>query len=143
MQSVLIPVDGSACALRAVDLVLAKRARYRPPEDLAIHLVNVQPALPHAITRFASHQQIADYHRSESDRLSAEARARLDAADAPYAYHPRVGSVAEEIVALATQLGCDQIVMGTHGHSALAEFMLGSITAKVLHLARIPLLLVK
>ena len=35
MQSVLIPVDGSACALRAVDLVLAKRARYRHPDELA------------------------------------------------------------------------------------------------------------
>ena len=143
MQSVLIPVDGSACALRAVDLVLAKRARYRHPDELAIHLVNVQPPLPHAVTRFVSPQQVADYHRSESDRLSAEARARLDTAGAPYNYHPRVGSVADEIVALSTQLGCDQIVMGTHGHTALTEFMLGSVTAKVIHLTRIPLLLVK
>ena len=143
MQSVLIPVDGSACALRAVDLVLAKRARYRHPDELAIHLVNVQPPLPHAVTRFVSPQQVADYHRSESDRLSADARARLDAAGASYTYHPRVGSVADEIVALSTQLGCDQIVMGTHGHTTLTEFMLGSVTAKVIHLTRIPLLLVK
>ena len=143
MQSVLIPVDGSACALRAVDLVLAKRTRYRNPDELAIHLVNVQPPLPHAVTRFVSPQQVADYHRSESDRLSADARARLDAAGASYTYHPRVGSVADEIVALSTQLGCDQIVMGTHGHTALTEFMLGSVTAKVIHLTRIPLLLVK
>ena len=143
MQSVLIPVDGSACALRAVDLVLAKRARYHHPDALAIHLVNVQPPLPHAVTRFVSPQQVADYHRSESDRLSADARARLDAAGASYTYHPRVGSVADEIVALSTQLGCDQIVMGTHGHTALTEFMLGSVTAKVIHLTRIPLLLVK
>ena len=57
MQSVLIPVDGSACALRAVDLVLAKRARYHHPDELAIHLVNVQPPLPHAVTRFVSPQQ--------------------------------------------------------------------------------------
>ena len=98
MQSVLIPVDGSACALRAVDLVLAKRARYHHPDELAIHLVNVQPPLPHAVTRFVSPQQVADYHRSESDRLSADARARLDAAGASYTYHPRVGSVADEIV---------------------------------------------
>ena len=143
MQSVLIPVDGSACALRAVDLVLAKRARYQRPDELAIHLVNVQPALPHAVTRFTTQQQIADYHRSESDRLSADARARLDAAHVPYTYHPRVGNVAAEITALAELLGCDQIVMGTHGHTALTEFMLGSVTAKVIHLTRIPLLLVK
>ena len=143
MQSVLIPVDGSACARRAVDLVLAKRARYHHPDELAIRLVNVQPPLPHAVTRFVSPQQVADYHRSESDRLSADARARLDAAGASYTYHPRVGSVADEIVALSTQLGCDQIVMGTHGHTTLTEFMLGSVTAKVIHLTRIHLLLVK
>ena len=143
MQSVLIPVDGSACALRAVDLVLAKRARYRHPDELAIHLVNVQPPLPHAVTRFVSPQQVADYHRSESDRLSAEARARLDTAGAPYTYHPRVGSVADEIVALSTQLGCDQIVMGTHGWGEFMNLIMGRVAEGVLRKSDVPVMLLR
>lgn len=143
MKSVLLPVDGSDCSLRAIDLIIAKRARYRDPAELAIHLVNIQAPLPHDVTRFAAHQQIVDFHRAESDKQTAAARQRLDAANAAYTYHHAVGSVAEEIVALAEKLDCDQIVMGTHGHSAFAEFLLGSTTAKVIHLSKVPVLLVK
>ena len=59
MRTILIPIDGSLCALRAVELVVARRQRYSRPDDLAIHLVNIQPPLPHDVTRFASHQQVA------------------------------------------------------------------------------------
>ncbi len=143
MRKILIPIDGSGCALRAVELVVARRQRYSRPDDLAIHLVNIQPLLPHDITRFASHQQVADFHLSESDRQTTTARQALDQAGVPYTYHHGVGDIAEEITALAERLGCDQIVMGSHGHSALAELLLGSITAKVIHLAKIPILIVK
>ena len=143
MKSVLIPVDGSECSLRAVGLVIAKRNRYSRPDELAVHLVNIQPPLPHDVTRFASHQQVAEYQRSESDQHTEAARHQLEAAHVPYTYHHSVGNVAEEIAALAERLGCDQIVMGTHGYNALAEFFLGSITAKVIHLSKVPILLVK
>ena len=143
MKSVLLPIDGSECSLRGIDLIIAKRARYANPNELGIHLVNVQPPLPQDVTRFASHQQVSDFHREESDRQTATARQRLEAANVPYAFHHRVGHVAEEIVALSQTLGCDQIVMGTHGRSAFAEFLMGSVTAKVIHLSKIPILLVK
>ena len=51
--------------------------------------------------------------------------------------------IAEVLVEDADKWDADLIVMGTHGHTALTEFMLGSVTAKVIHLTRIPLLLVK
>ena len=38
---------------------------------------------------------------------------------------------------------CDLIVMGAHGRGALAELLLGSIATRVIHLARMPVLLVK
>lgn len=54
-----------------------------------------------------------------------------------------IGHPAEVISALAERLACDQIVMGTHGRTALVELLVGSITLKVLHLAVAPVLLVK
>ena len=143
MKKVLLPVDGSECALRAVALVIAKRAHYASPEDLEIHLVNVQPPLSHDITRFASREQIADFHREESEKLMHGACQQLAAANVPYTCHALVGAVAEAIVELADALHCDQIVMGTHGRGAFKELLMGSITIKVLHLSSIPVLLVK
>ena len=143
MKRVLIPVDGSACSLRAVELVIDKRSRYAEPEALDIHLVNVQPPLSHDITRFASHEQIAEFHRSESEGQLKAACARLDEAGVAYQCHCEVGHVAETLCGLAESLDCDQIVMGTHGRSAMVELLMGSTTAKVLHLAKVPVLLVK
>jgi nucleotide-binding universal stress UspA family protein len=143
MKKVLIPVDGSECALRAVSLVISKRSRYAHPEDLDIHLVNVQSPFPHDVSRFASHDQIAAFHREESERLTRGARELLDAAGAEYTCHREVGKPAETITRLAESLGCDQIVMGTHGRGALKELLVGSITLKVVHLSSTPVLLVK
>lgn len=143
MKNILLPVDGSACALRAVSLAIAKITHYRTPENTAIHLVNVQVPFSQDVSRFVSQTQIEDFHRSEAEAALKDARALLDAAGLKYSVHAQVGAVAEEIANMADELGCDQIVMGTHGRGALGDLLMGSITLKVLHLARIPVLLVK
>ena len=48
------------------------------------------------------------------------------------------GDPARQIVALAAQEHCDLIVMATHGYGPFRRFLLGSVTAKVLHDARCP-----
>jgi len=57
--------------------------------------------------------------------------------------HTGVGHVAEVIARLADELDCDHIVMGTHGRGALADLLAGSTTIRVVHLARMPVVLVK
>lgn len=143
MKNILLPVDGSECALRAVSLAIAKITHYRTPENTAIHLVNVQVPFSQDVSRFVNQTQIDDFHRSESEAALKDARALLDASGLRYSVHARVGAVAEEIVQLAEEQGCDQIVMGTHGRGALGDLLMGSITLKVLHLAKVPILLVK
>lgn len=44
------------------------------------------------------------------------------------------------IVSAAAERGVDLVVMGTHGHSGFEKFFLGSVTEKVLHRTRVPLL---
>lgn len=143
MKRVLLPIDGSECALRGVALVISKRALYATPDELDIHLVNVQAPFSHDVSRFASHEQIAAFHRDESEKQMQGARELLDAVGVKYTCHHEVGQVAETITRLANSLQCDQIVMGTHGRGALKDLLMGSITLKVLHLAKVPVLLVK
>ncbi len=143
MKKVLIPVDGSACSLRAVELVIAKRARYADPAQLDIHLVHVEPALSHDVTRFVDHEQLAAYRHEQGEQALGAARRLIETAGATCTCHEAVGHVAEVVMQLVEKLGCDQIVMGTHGRGALAELLMGSTTLKVIHLAKVPVLLVK
>src|SRR5579883_3194827 len=56
-------------------------------------------------------------------------RQRVDGADLkfPDEAHLREGNAAEEILRAANDLGCDVIVLGTHGRSGLGRLLLGSV----------------
>lgn len=115
MKRVLLPIDGSECALRGVALLISKRAFYLSPDDIEIHLVNVQAPFSHDVSRFVSPEQTAGFHRVQSEQALRDACALRDAAGARYVCHPEVSKTAEVISGLAKSLQCDQIVMGTHG----------------------------
>ncbi|HKY02941.1 MAG TPA: universal stress protein [Burkholderiales bacterium] len=50
---------------------------------------------------------------------------------------------ARGIVAAAEKQGCDLIVMGTRGRGAVAAALLGSVTMRVLHEAKMPVLVIR
>jgi nucleotide-binding universal stress UspA family protein len=80
--------------------------------------------------------------------LEKEARARLDAM-LPAAERDgtrvvlRTGRPASEIIDYANAERIDLIVMGTHGRTALAHMLMGSVTEKVLRIAPCPVLAVR
>ena len=143
MRRVVVPVDGSVCSLRAVQYLVERRADGSSPADPEIHLVNVQVPLSGHIGQFIKRDQIAGFQRDEGVKALQGARALLDAGGVQYTVHTEVGWTAEVIVSLAGSLHCDHIVMGTHGRHAVTELLIGSTTLKVLHLTRVPVVLVK
>jgi nucleotide-binding universal stress UspA family protein len=54
----------------------------------------------------------------------------------------RAGVPWEELLAAATELNADLIVMGTHGRRGLERALLGSVAEKVVRMSRIPVLTV-
>jgi nucleotide-binding universal stress UspA family protein len=50
---------------------------------------------------------------------------------------------ASHILDIIDRLGCDLIVMGTHGRSWLKHLLFGSVTEEVVRLARCPVMVVK
>jgi nucleotide-binding universal stress UspA family protein len=74
-----------------------------------------------------------------------EVRGRLDGPDLAYPVESRLrrGDAAKEILGSAEELGCDLIVMGTHGRSGLGRLLIGSVAEAVLRGARCPVLTVK
>lgn len=141
-MKVLIPIDGSPSSERAVEHVIASTAWLK--ETPQVFLLNVQWKLASGnVKLFISQETINDYYREQGMAALAAARAKLDAAAIPYTYHISIGTPAEAIVQYAQENQIDQITMGAHGEDTLTTLLLGSVVSKVLHLADMPVLLIK
>jgi nucleotide-binding universal stress UspA family protein len=135
MLKVLVPIDGSANALRAVEHVVAE---YRRHHELEVHLLNVQPQLTRHIARFVNRGDREQWHHDQADAAMAAARARLDGAAVPYAAHSVVGERAAEICRAAARLAVHHIVMGTARRNSLTRMIEDSVTARVLESTPVP-----
>ena len=142
MHKLLVPYDGSDSALRALRyaITLAKEN-----EPVSIHIVNAheEPIVYGEIAVYVSHEKMAELQRKHSDDVLATAEKLLKEAAVPYTKEILVGRIAEVITRRADELGCDNIVMGTRGMTAISNLVMGSVATKVLHLANVPVTLVK
>jgi nucleotide-binding universal stress UspA family protein len=140
MLKLVVPVDGSPNSTRAVQYAM----RWAKAAAVEIHVVNVQPAVDAwEVRRFLREEEIKSMQTSRGGDALAAARALLDECGVAYTAHVLVGEVAEVIATFAKEQGCDEIVMGTRGLGAVGSLLLGSVATKVIHLADVPVTLVK
>jgi nucleotide-binding universal stress UspA family protein len=137
---VLIAIDGSAHSQRAVAHVLSLAARGLAVD---IHLLNVQPAVRGAAASLVSSRDLKDYHRDEGMLVLAESMRLVEAAGLTPRAHVSVGDAGETILAFAERLHCEQIVMGTRGHSAVANLLIGSVAHHVVLHTTLPVTLLR
>jgi len=142
MLKVLLAVDGSENALRATRELIGNAASYKEP--LQVELLTVRSPLP--IGGFAgtvlTREMIESYYREEGANALAASEELLSRAGIVFTPHVLVGDVATTIVEHATRSGCRMIYMGTRGLAPIPSLVLGSVATKVLHLARMPVMMV-
>ena len=127
----LVAVDSSENALRAVACAAGQAAGM---SACALHLVHVQPWL----SREAAEAELA--HRALG--ATARARATLDARGLPWRLHVAMGDPAERILEQAVRLHTTSIVIGSRGLNAVESLLFGSVAFKVMHLSRLPVMVV-
>ena len=128
----LVAVDGSEGSLRAASMaarLIAAEARAE------VDLVHVHPWL----VKEAAEAEFA----RRCWHASAAARALMDEMGIAWRLHARMGDAAEEVGALAQELGSQGIAIGSHGLTATESLLLGSVAYKVVHLAKVPVLIVR
>ena len=141
MKNPLIPIDGSPAALRALALALDA---VRGHADGQVHLLNVQGPMLHPWPgKLVSPDMIAAELRSEGEKLLVQPEIMALAEGLACVPEVRIGSAAEVIAAYAAEQGCDAVAMGTRGMGAVAGLVMGSVEQKVVHLASVPVTLVK
>ena len=141
MKKILAAVDFSDLTGRVVDQSSAL-ARVFGAELVVVH---VAPPEPEFVGYDAGPQSVRDaaarHYREESRQLQ-EIDRRIEAQGLRATSLLIQGYAVEKILSEASRLGCDLIVMGSHGHGALRHLLVGSVTEGVLRQARVPVLIV-
>ena len=131
-KHILVPVDGSATALRAVDTAIGL-AKAHGSRVTAIFVVDPYP-FTGVGTDFAYGQ--AEYlsaATAEANTAIKAAKARFEAAGiAVESSVIESHSAWRGVVEAAESAGADLIVMGSHGRKGLEKLVLGSVTQAVL-----------
>lgn len=141
-MKILCAYDGSDVSKHALTSLISHVQWFR--DRPTIHLLHVHPPVPVGLAvQHLGAETLDRYYREEGEAVLADARRELEGAGLDVTPHLHVGAPAEVIVRLGEELACDLICLGTHGRDAVANALLGSVAAKVLHLSKIPVLLVK
>ena len=142
MQVLLIPVDGSEYSGRAIDYAIHRTRSSNEPAR--IHVLNVQlPIVTVNVKLFLSQESLQEYYRDEGTKALEPALAKCKQNGIEAVPHIGVGDPAKIINEYAIEKNATEIIMGTHGRGALAGSLVGSVAQKVVHLAAVPVVLVK
>jgi len=140
-KTIVAATDFSTTAERAEDFARELSRRFQAQ----LHLLHVTVILedPH----------IEEDHRHRLEELvaSGDDARRKDLESAPEdqpelevtPHMVRGLAPAEVIVETASNLGCELIVMGTHGRRGLSHLLLGSVAERVVRTSRVPVLTVR
>jgi nucleotide-binding universal stress UspA family protein len=143
MRNILVAVDGSDHSLRALDETL----KLFDTKSLHIHLLSVcEPIHVNEVLfkdTLAEMRQLEDEHMAAGRKIVETAAATLKKANVSNDAHVEIGHAAPMIVETASKYHCEMIVMGTRGTGAIRSLAVGSVANKVVHLAEVPVLLVK
>jgi nucleotide-binding universal stress UspA family protein len=138
IQAILAPVDFSACSRSAFRVARALAQDYRA-RLIVLHVAMPPPFVtPGELARVL---QAPNGYRGELEYQLRQLYPSDSAAGVEYRVQD--GRPAVEIVAVAREVPCDLIVMGTEGRTGLGRWLSGSVAEKVVRKAHCPVLIAK
>ena len=144
-KHILLATDGSAASTHAATLAIGL-ARSHGAQLTALYVVDPYPYLGLGEANpmgFQAYMSAAMDHASQAH----DAIAKLAAEGGPkVAVVPRVVEdvgASVGILQTAKELGCDLIVVGSHGRSGIARLMLGSVASRVVAESAVPVLVAR
>lgn len=137
-KKVLLPVSGEAHGKRA-SIALKKAIKLCEGMIIVLHVTEV---IPQTVGGEARHELEHD-NTAQGQIVLAPIIELLETAGAHFRTRVDSGTIAETIVRVADEEGVDLIVMFTDGREDLKDFLLGSITERVLRNIDVDLLAVR
>ena len=140
MKKILVATDGSDSAVEAVEFGLELAAEH----DAELIFVHVVPAFDVVPASGFGMGGAFPHEPAYEDRALLEDAAALAEEHGIFASTVLLkGDTVDEIVAYADSHNVDLIVLGSRGHGAIANALLGSVSRGVLRESRRPVLVVR
>jgi len=139
---IFVPIDGSESALRALAHATKLAQRLGNSRIVVAH-AHEEPVIYGEIAVYVPLATMQTMQRAHSESVLESAEAQLKGSGVPYDKEILTGPIAHVLAERAKDLGCDAIVMGTHGSTAIGNMLMGSVATKIVHLSSIPVTLVK
>ena len=154
MKNILVPIDFSDATVRVLDFARELGKAF----GAGIHIVHVReiPAplpmsplgygalgMPEMVPGPVSELVTQPMAPNEEERKKLdEWKTEMERAGLEATLHEPTGDVVEEILQCANAIKADAIVMGRHGHGAMYNLLVGSVTEGVLKRAPCPVVLI-
>jgi nucleotide-binding universal stress UspA family protein len=136
ISKILVAVDGSSHAEKAFEYA-SYMAEKCGSKLLIAHVLEEFVGVGHSILKELEQRDIELLQKYKSRAKESAASISIDVIES------RGNDVAEEILRIADKQKVDTIVVGDRGIKASKEFLMGSVSYKVTHYAKCPVIIVR
>ncbi|NML13877.1 universal stress protein [Azohydromonas caseinilytica] len=140
-MKILVAVDGSPYTKHMLAYLAAHEQWLAGTNEFTV--LHVVPAVPPRAAAALDRDVVKAYYEDESEKVFKPIRTFLKKNGVEAACVSKVGHAADHIAALADKGKFDLLIMGSHGHGALGNLVMGSVATKVLANSKTPVLLVR
>jgi nucleotide-binding universal stress UspA family protein len=140
-MKILVAADGSKYTKRMLAYLAAHDEWMGPQHQYTV--LTVGAPLPPRAAAALNKKIVQDHYAEAAAKVFKPIRAFLARHGIDASYEHKVGEPGDVIAEAARKGRFDLLVMGSHGHGALARMVLGSVTSRVLASCEVPLLIVR
>ena len=138
-RHILVGVDGSDASAQAAEM--AGRLALDLDAKLTVVFVRQLPTVP--ASPFGVTMDLTGYWEAQERLASSRVAGALDKLGVAWRLEVRTGDPAAPLELGADENGADLVVVGARGHSVAHRLLLGSVSSRLLHHARQPVLVVR
>jgi len=141
-MKILVAVDGSRYTKRMLAYLAAHDESFGSKQHEFTVLTVVGP-IPARAAGALSKNVVHEFYAGEAEATFKPIRAFLAKQGISAEFEHRVGNAGDHIAEIARKGKFDLVIMGSHGHGALARLVVGSVTGRVLAACEVPVLIVR
>lgn len=140
-MKILLAVDGSPFSKKMLAYLSTHEGLFSSANEYTVF--TAQPALPPRARAAVGKEVVDQYYAEESEKVLAPVGKFLLRHGINAKSVWKVGPAGTAIAKLASDGKFDLVVMGSHGHGAVVNLVMGSVATQVLAHCKVPILLVR
>lgn len=140
-KKLLVPVDGTNACNKAFTYAIQIAEKFNA-EIVLFNAQEITPTIAWVNDPIVYSQTAIDPEKIAKDILSIASKC-FEETDLIISTKFAIGDAAHAILDICDELQCDTIIMATHGNKAIKRFLLGSVTDKVVHHAKVSVIVVR